>query len=177
MGNCECKCKWINNFFFEKERSEKEKKYFDNMKIGLEESIVDIKKTIEPVKDYDSLLNLNSEEEFIKETEELYKENRLRKSQRNLKINKEEPIYKDIYSTWSDICYVINSSKCCRLLCFICGFLFILIQFIGVQEGIIILNALFEEIIDEFKLITQDTPREYNFFKKLKMLHIELYLK
>ena len=39
----------ISNFFIVKKQSEKEKKYFDNMKIGLEESIVDIKKTIEPV--------------------------------------------------------------------------------------------------------------------------------
>ena len=158
----------ITNFFIVKNQSEKEKKYFDNMKIGLEESIVDIKKTIEPVKDYDSLLNLNSEEEFIKETEALYKENRLRKTQRKVRNIQEEPVNKDIYTTWSDICYVINNSKCCMVLCFICGFLFILIQFIGVQEGIIILNALFEEIIDEFKLIIQDTPREYNFYQKIE---------
>ena len=88
------------------------------MKIGLEESIVDIKKTIEPVKDYDSLLNLNSEEEFIKETEALYKQNRLRKSQRKARNIQEAPVYKDIYTTWSDICYMINRSKCCMMLCF-----------------------------------------------------------
>ena len=166
MGNCECK--WVSNFFIVKKQSEKEKKYFNSMKIGLEESIVDIKKTIEPVKDFDSLLNLNSEEEFIKETEELYKQNRLRKSQRTARNIQHEPINKDIYTTWSDICYVINSSKFCKGLCFTCGLFFILIQFIGVQEGIIILNALFEEIIDEFRLISQGTPKEYNFYQKIE---------
>ena len=26
----------------------------------------------------------------------------------------------------------------------------------------------FEEIIDEFRLITQDTPKEYNFYQKIE---------
>ena len=166
MGNCECN--WINKVFFEREQSEKEKKYFNNIKEGLKESIVDITKTIKPIKDYKSLLELNSEEEFFEETEELYKKNRLRKSQRLVKNIQEEPNKKDIYSTWSDICYLINNSKCCRGLCFSFGFLFILIQYIGVQEGIIILNALFEEIIDEFRLIVEGTHKEYNFYQKIE---------
>ena len=41
---------------------------------------------------------------------------------------------------------------------FICGIFFCLSQLIGVQAGIIILNAIFKEIVDEIKLALKDTP-------------------
>ena len=52
---------------------------------------------------------------------------------------------------------------------FMLGFIFCLFQLIGVQEGIIILNSLFSEIVDEFKLWLNDNPRENNFYQKLEI--------
>ena len=47
--------------------------------------------------------------------------------------------------------------------------IFCFFHLIGIQEGIIILNSLFSEIVDEFKLWLNDTPRKYNFFDKLEI--------
>ena len=49
------------------------------------------------------------------------------------------------------------------------GIIFSLLHLIGVQAFIIILNALFSEIVDEFKLWANSTPREYNFYEKIKI--------
>ena len=58
---------------------------------------------------------------------------------------------------------------CCKKFLFLqCGVFFVIIQLIGVQASIIILNSLFNEIVDEFKLW---------FNKTLKLIHIENYLK
>ena len=55
-------------------------------------------------------------------------------------------------------------------ICFyIFGLFFCLIQLIGVQAGIIILNSLFSEIVEEFQLWLYNTPREYNFYQKLEI--------
>ena len=51
----------------------------------------------------------------------------------------------------------------------ILGFSFCVLQLIGVQAGIIILNSLFSEIADEFALMTNKTPRRYNFYEKLEI--------
>ena len=50
------------------------------------------------------------------------------------------------------------------------GLIFCLFHLIGVQEGIIILNSLFSEIVDEFKLLINKTPRKYNFYEKIEIL-------
>ena len=49
------------------------------------------------------------------------------------------------------------------------GLIFCLFHLIGVQEGIIILNSLFSEFVDEFKLLINKTPRKYNFFVKIEI--------
>ena len=54
--------------------------------------------------------------------------------------------------------------------CFIfLGVIFCIFDLIGIQEGIIILNALFDEIKDEIFLLATDTPRKYNFYEHLEI--------
>ena len=54
--------------------------------------------------------------------------------------------------------------------CFIfLGVIFCILDLIGIQEGIIILNALFDEIKDEIFLLATDTPRKYNFYEHLEI--------
>ena len=49
------------------------------------------------------------------------------------------------------------------------GIIFCLIQLTGVQAGIIILNSLFSEIVEEITLWLNETPRVYNFYEKLEI--------
>ena len=49
------------------------------------------------------------------------------------------------------------------------GIIFCLLHLFGIQEGIIILNALFEEIVDEMLLLVKDTPRQYNFYENIEI--------
>ena len=59
---------------------------------------------------------------------------------------------------------------CCKKFLFLqCGVFFVIIQLIGVQASIIILNSLFNEIVDEFKLWFNNTPREYSFYENLEI--------
>ena len=44
---------------------------------------------------------------------------------------------------------------------------FCLLQLIGVQTNIIILNSLFSEIVEELKLWISNTHRSYNFYERL----------
>ena len=60
-------------------------------------------------------------------------------------------------------------STCSKDLCWLFGVFCVIIQLITVQEYIIILNSLFDEIVEEFKLWFNNTQREYNFFE-----HIEI---
>ena len=52
---------------------------------------------------------------------------------------------------------------------YICGILFCLSQLVGVQAGIIILNSLFSEIIEDFKIRINNNQREYSFYQKLEI--------
>ena len=52
---------------------------------------------------------------------------------------------------------------------YIFGFLYSIIQLIGVQEMIIILNSLLNELIDELKIAILKTSREYNFYEVIKI--------
>ena len=56
-------------------------------------------------------------------------------------------------------------SDCCKDLCIFFGILSVIIQLITVQEYIIILNSLFDEIVEEFKLWFNNTQREHNFYE------------
>ena len=49
------------------------------------------------------------------------------------------------------------------------GVIFCILQLIGVQSSIIILNSLFNEIVEEFKLMINNTPREYNFYDNIEI--------
>ena len=142
-----CKIECLEKCFKSGEEDEKEKNYFNNMKNGLKNSIDNIKETLQPIEDWDELLNLNSEEEEKKKDN---KENsKLNKSKTSIQINQEgERKIINFYSFWSDLCTRFNNSKCCLIFSFICGFFFCIIQLIGVQLGIIILNALFNKIVD-----------------------------
>ena len=57
-----------------------------------------------------------------------------------------------------------NPCSACFFLLFCASF-----QLIAVQEMIIILNAILNELIDELKLSTMKTPREYNFYEVIKI--------
>ena len=49
------------------------------------------------------------------------------------------------------------------------GILFCFINLIGVQASIIILNSLFNEIVEEFKLWINGTPRKFNFYQIIEI--------
>ena len=124
--------KCLNSY---KKRKLKEKRHFDNIKNGLNESMHKTNETLDDIENWEELLNL--EEESI--------ENRTKN-----KIIKIE--CKD-YVGCLDIF----------------GNLFCLLHLFGVQEGIIILNALFDEIVDEMLLLVKDTPRQYNFYEYIEI--------
>ena len=49
------------------------------------------------------------------------------------------------------------------------GIIFTLFHLIWVQAFIIILNALFSEIVDEFKLLANSTSKDFNFYEKIQI--------
>ena len=49
------------------------------------------------------------------------------------------------------------------------GLIFCIFHLIGIQEGIIVLNSLFGEIVEELKLMIQKTPRKYNFYQQIEI--------
>ena len=58
---------------------------------------------------------------------------------------------------------------CFILFCLVfCGPFFSLIQLVGVQEMIIILNSILNELKDELKLYLYNTPRKINFYENLR---------
>ena len=119
------------------DRITEEKSHYDNIKIGLPKSMSDIDKSLEEIKNWDELMNI--EEKSSEET--------LLLRSKTIKAEK-------------------KGKKCCF---FVFGLIFCLIHLIGVQAGIIILNSLFGEIVEEFKLWLSNTPREYNFYEKLEI--------
>ena len=77
-----------------------------------------------------------------------------------LNLDKEEYLI-DIDKTYSQCAL--------KMLLFLFGILYSIIQLIGVQEMIIILNSLLNELIDELKIAIVKTPREYNFYEVIKI--------
>ena len=121
-----CKIECLEKCFKSGEEDEKERNYFNNMKNGLKNSIDNIKKTLQPIEDWDELLNLNSEEEEEKDNKE---NSKLNKSKTSIQINQEgERKIINFYSFWSDLCTRFNNSKCCLIFSFIFGFFFYIIQ-------------------------------------------------
>ena len=115
-----------------------ENKHFYDIKAGLKESMININKTLDNIKNWDELINLK---------EESIEDNIIKRS-------------KTIKRNYSD---------CCQYLCIFCGALSVLFQLITVQGCIIILNSLFDEIVEEFKLWLNNTKRVHNFYE-----HIEI---
>ena len=115
-----------------------ENKHFYDIKAGLKESMVNINKTLDNIKNWDELINLK---------EESIEDNIIKRS-------------KTIKRNYSD---------CCQYLCIFCGALSVLFQLITVQGCIIILNSLFDEIVEEFKLWLNNTQREHNFYELLEI--------
>ena len=62
-----------------------------------------------------------------------------------------------------------NEYSDCKCFFYILGFIFCIIQLICVQISIIILNSLFDEIVEELKLWFDKTPRKYNFYENLEI--------
>ena len=163
------------NSFFESiskrinQRKEKNHNYFKRMKRGLNESLDDIRQTFKPIKNWEELMELNPDEDSDEENEkEDSKENpnmNLRKSKTTL----DRPTVSKCLLFCSNLCKNFICCRCCLLFCFICGWIFTILQLIGIQSGIIILNALLSEIVEEFKLLSKDTPREYNIYEKIEI--------
>ena len=131
------------NHYFERTLTKQRKEeddYFEPMKEGLTNSLVNIKNSLKSINDWDELLNLNSEEEFYKDIIDENDTNQLNNKLNNSRIIPygfhREPQIKDFYTFWSQICDQLNNNKCCLIFCFICGFLFLTIQLIGVQLDI-----------------------------------------
>ena len=141
-----------------KKKQSNEKENFKDIKEKLNDSLKNVSETLKDINDWDALF-YPEEESGLKDEE--FKLN---------KINKDDPKYNNISYFWlltpSEKCI---ESKGCIIFFFICGILFCFCQLIGVQAGIVILNALFKEIIDEIKLGLKDIPRKYNFYENLEI--------
>ena len=62
-----------------------------------------------------------------------------------------------------------NYSTCTLKICIFFGALSCIAQLICVQGCIIILNSLFDEIVEEFKLWFNNTQRLHNFYELLEI--------
>ena len=102
----------------------------------------------------ESMVNINKTLDSIKTWDELI--NLKEESIENNRIKKTKTI-KKAYSC------------CCISLCTFCGILSIIFQLITVQGCIIILNSLFDEIVEEFKLWLNNTQRKYNFYEYIEI--------
>ena len=112
---------------------EEDEIHYNNVKEGLEETMINIYETVIKAHNWNNLLTL-----------------------------KEEPSeYKGKMGT--------DKSYSCFCIFYLFGFVFCIIQLMCVQMSIIILNSLFDEIVEEFKLWLNKTPRNYNFFDNLEI--------
>ena len=122
-----------------KKRKLDEMQHFYAVKKGFKESMLNINQTLNDFENWDELLNLEEESEEDK------------------KITRAKTV-KNEYTKFS-IKFIFDWI----------GAAFCLVHLIGVQASIIILNALFSEIVDEFKLWANNTPRVYNFYEKIQI--------
>ena len=134
MGNVYDKCKDCC-LDVNKKRNDNEANHFEYIKNNLGKSLNDITQTINGLKSWEQLINLN--------------ENDVEKNENEVLV---EPKCRNFLEMFVII-----------------GFVFCLIQLIGVQIFIILLNSLFDEIVDEIKLWFDNTPREYNFYQKIEI--------
>ena len=81
-----------------------------------------------------------------------------------LNLKKETDKEKHIYQNT-----IKQEYKKCKNCFIVLGVIFCILHLIAIQEGIIMLNALFEEIKDEITLLATDTPRKYSFYEHLEI--------
>lgn len=158
MG-CICKCheKCKNKYMKKEDQAQKD---FEKVKKEINESMINIHETLEGIKDWDSFFHSNEKIWFDDEKIKLNK------------IDIDSPKYNKISYLkllCSYNCEKIMESRCVLIFFFICGIFSCLIQLIGVQAGIIIINSIFKEIVDEIKLLSRDIPRKYNFYENLEI--------
>ena len=152
---CHEKCK---NKYMQKE--DQEHKDFEKVKKEINESMINIHETLEGIEDWDSFFHSNEKIWFDDEKIKLNK------------IDIDSPKYNKIsylklLSSYN--CEKMMESRCVLIFFFICGIFSCLVQLIGVQAGIIIINSIFKEIVDEIKLLSRDIPRKYNFYENLEI--------
>ena len=149
-------------------RGKKREENFEKIKTGLQNSIGEINTTLKSINNWDELFSLNTEDDFDIDNKEYDKYMYPKKNKAKSTLYRE---YVDFYSFWSYNCGRCSDSKRCSFFLLICGFFFCLIQLIGVQLGIIILNALFNEIVDEFQYLAgeESLKKEYNFYEKIEI--------
>ena len=150
------------------ENIKKEKESFFYMKKGLNKSLEDIQDVFEPIKDWEELMELNPDEDSDEENKEpIIFFPKFQKSKTSLY---DIPRIPCCYSCCYKLCKKLNSSFGYLLISFISGCIFCLIQLIGIQAGIIILNALFSEIVEECKFLGDDDMiKEYNFYQRIEI--------
>ena len=122
-----------------KTRKLNEMKHFYDINKGLRESMLNINETLDNIENWDELLNLK--EESLEDKKLMGETNEIKEG-----FNKKCLTFFDYF-----------------------GVIFCILQLIGVQSNIIILNSLFSEIVEEYKLMINGTPREYNFYEKIQI--------
>ena len=100
----------------------------------------------------ESMINFNHTFDIINNWDELM--NIKDESPEEIKLLRQKKI-RNICQMQKDFCQIVGIIFCCS-------------QLIGVQASIIILNALFDEIVEEFQLLINNTPRTNNFYEKLE---------
>ena len=127
------------------EGEDKDKQKFISMKKGFNDSLNDINSTLDTIDGWQSLFD--PEDELLNKWELILNpDDKYSNNEGNFKIK-----------------------KCSLTIYFICGWFFCFFQLIGVQAGMIILNAIFNEIVDEIMLYRTEIQRESNFYQNIEI--------
>ena len=122
-----------------KKRQLNEARNFQNIRRGLKKYMFNVDKTLDEIEDWEELISLKEEPT----------ENKKLMKTKTIKEEYKAPKKKNYYE------YM--------------GLIFCIFHLVGVQTSIIILNSLFSEIVDEFELLINKTPREYSFYEYLEI--------
>ena len=122
-----------------KKRQLNEARNFQNIRRGLKKYMFNVNKTLDEIEDWEELISLKEEPT----------ENKKLMKTKTIKEEYKAPKKKNYYE------YM--------------GLIFCIFHLVGVQTSIIVLNSLFSEIVDEFELLINKTPREYSFYEYLEI--------
>ena len=122
-----------------KKRQLNEARNFQNIRRGLKKYMFNVDKTLDEIEDWEELISLKEEPT----------ENKKLMKTKTIKEEYKAPKKKNYYE------YM--------------GLIFCIFHLVGVQTSIIVLNSLFSEIVDEFELLINKTPREYSFYEYLEI--------